>query len=134
MVKRVNFILSTFFNNRKNKTQDTTEQKSPPQRGLPWLKFPDTGERGLMRRELQVWERKENEEKKKVFQEAYDGTLMENSRFQTPVFRKWCHYPEINISDDEFVSDEHGSDGELGFGQAQCELQRGHPGGDSRQI
>lgn len=72
--------------------------------------------------------------KKKVFQAAYDGILMENSRFQTPVFRKWCHCPEIDISDHEFVSDEHGSDGELGFGQVECELQRGHPGGDSRQI
>ena len=64
MVKRVNFILSTFVNNRKNKMQDTTEQKSPPQRGLPWLKFPDIGEEGLKRGELQVWERKENEKKK----------------------------------------------------------------------
>ena len=72
--------------------------------------------------------------KKKVFQAAYDGILMENSRFQTPVFRKWCHCPEIDISDHEFVSDEHGSDGELGFGQVECEFQRGHPGGDSRQI
>ena len=44
--------------------QDTTEQKSPPQRGLPWLKFPDIGEEGLKRGELQVWERKENEKKK----------------------------------------------------------------------
>lgn len=73
MVKRVNFILSTFFNNRKNKTQDTTEQKSPTQRGLPWLKFLDTGERGLMRRELQVWERKENEKKKKYFRQHMMG-------------------------------------------------------------
>ena len=44
--------------------QDTTEQKSFPQRGLPWLKFPDIGEEGLKRGELQVWERKENEKKK----------------------------------------------------------------------
>lgn len=85
-----------------------------------------------MKEELQVWERKENE--KKVFQTAYNGTVMESSRFQTFVFRRWCHCPEIDTSDEELVWDEHRSDGELSFGQAECELQRGQPGGDSKQT